>query len=222
MFSSPLRVPLPTTATTTPPINGPQPYNSSLAFMQGNRRNLPPLQTPDRCFSSSNNKTNKPSQQTPNRSFSFSSTSASSSSSSATSNNNGIIPLLANPQPLTAPPLMKVNPTFSFSSSTPTTLETAPSRWSHNNDQQRSFHPFWCATCALDFPHQIAYQEHLRSHIPVRHLMRLFFLEIKINYTFSQCHVPGCSYTASEQLVRLHHQNVNILLLFFIWYFPRF
>ena len=41
---------------------GAQPYNSSLAFMQGNRRNLPPLQTPDRCFSSSNNKTSKPSQ----------------------------------------------------------------------------------------------------------------------------------------------------------------
>jgi hypothetical protein len=50
--------------------NGSQPYNSSLAFMQGNRRNLPPLQTPDRCFSSSNNKNNKiQQQQQPSRSF---------------------------------------------------------------------------------------------------------------------------------------------------------
>ncbi len=161
--NQPLRVP-PLTTTTTPPIVGPQPYNSSLAFMQGNRRNLPPLQTPDRCFSSSNNKNNK--QQQPNRSFSF--------SSSSSSINNGIMPLLANPpvpSPVSAPPLMKVNPTFAFTSSTPIPLETNPSRWSYNNEQQRGFHPFWCATCALGFPHQVSYQEHLRSHIPVRYLV---------------------------------------------------
>ncbi len=158
-----------------PPIITPQPYNSTLAFMQGNRRNLPPLQTSDRCFSSSNNKNNKQQQQ-PNRSFSFSSSSSSSSSPSSlsTSNNNGIIPLLANPSPISAPPLMKINPTFPFASSTPISLETIPSRWSHSNEQQRGFHPFWCATCALGFPHEVAYQEHLRSHIPVRYLIRIF------------------------------------------------
>jgi hypothetical protein len=151
------------------PATGPQPYNSSLAFMQGNRRNLPPLQIPDRCFSSSTNKNNKQQQQQSQqstRSFSFSS-----SSSSSASNTNVMMPLLANPPPplLNAPPLMKVNPTFPFSSSTPSLLQPIPSRWSNNNEQQqRSFHPFWCATCALGFPHQIAYQEHLRSHIPVR------------------------------------------------------
>jgi hypothetical protein len=64
---------------------------------------------------------------------------------------------------------MKVNPTFSYSSSTASLLESIPSRWINNHEQQRGFHPFWCATCALGFPHQIAYQEHLRSHIPVRY-----------------------------------------------------
>ncbi|CAF3768101.1 unnamed protein product [Rotaria sordida] len=168
-----LRVPSTTTTDS-------QPYNSSLAFMQGNRRNLPPLQITERCFSSSNNK-NK--QQQPNRSFSFS------SSSNA---HNGIMPLLTNttPPPLaSAPPLMKVNPKFSLTSSTPTPLESISSRWSNNNEQQRGFHPFWCATCALGFPHQVAYQDHLRSHIP--------------------CNVPGCSYAASEQLVRIHHLNIH-------------
>ncbi|CAF1570171.1 unnamed protein product, partial [Rotaria sordida] len=53
----------------------------------------------------------------------------------------------------------------------------------------RGFHPFWCATCALGFPHQVAYQDHLRSDIP--------------------CNVPGCSYAASEQLVRIHHLNIH-------------
>jgi hypothetical protein len=141
-------------------IAGPQPYNSSLAFIQGNRRNLPPLQAPDRCFSSSNNKNNK--QQQSNRSFSFPST----------SNSNGIMPLVTNtaPPPLSAPPLMKVNPTFQFTSSSSTPFQTIPSRWLNNNEQQRDFHPFWCATCALGFPHQIAYQEHLQSHIPVKYL----------------------------------------------------
>lgn len=132
----------------------PQPYNSSLAFMQGNRRNLPPLQTPDRCFSSSNNKASKP---PPNRSFS-------SSSSSST----GTMSSIANP-PLSAPPLMKVNPTFSYASTAPPIPEAMPSRWTPNNEQQRTFHPFWCATCALGFPHQVAYQDHLRSHISVSH-----------------------------------------------------
>lgn len=138
--------------------NDSQPYNSSLAFMQGNRRNLPPLQTTDRCFSSSTNK-NKPQQS--NRSFSYSST-----------NNNGIMPLLANtsPQVQSAPPLMKINPTFSYSPSTPTPLETVLPHWPITNDpSQRGFHPFWCATCALGFPHQVAYQEHLGSHVSVRH-----------------------------------------------------
>lgn len=148
-----------------PPPNEPQPYNSSLAFMQGNRRNLPPLQATDRCFSSSNNKT-KPqlsssSLQT-TRSYSFSSSSS----------NNGIMPLLSNAPPplLSAPPLMKINPTLSFTSSTPNALEPISPRWSNTTDpQQRGFHPFWCATCALGFPHQVAYQDHLRSHIPVRY-----------------------------------------------------
>ncbi len=157
IYSPQLRMPPPPTAV----INGPQPYNSSLAFMQGNRRNLPPLQTPDRCFSSSNNKTNKP---PPNRSYSC---------SSSSTNNNGIMPLLANPpvvsSPLSAPPLMKVNPSFPFSSATPTPLVTIPPRWTPNNEPQRGLHPFWCATCALGFPHQVAYQEHLRSHVSVGH-----------------------------------------------------
>ncbi|CAF0938709.1 unnamed protein product [Adineta steineri] len=182
----PLRVPPPSQPST--PIVGPQPYNSSLAFMQGNRRNLPPLQTPDRCFSSSNNKNNNQLQQQPNRSFSYSS----SSSAAAPSNNNGIMPFLANPAPppLSAPPLMKVNPSFQFPSSVSNPYEMNSSRWSNNNEQQqRGFHPFWCATCALGFPHQIAYQEHLGSHI--------------------LCNVPGCSYTASEQLVRIHYQNIH-------------
>lgn len=137
------------------PVAEPQPYNSSLAFMQGNRRNLPPLQTPDRCFSSSTTKTSKP---LPNRSFS------SSSSSSATT-----ISSIVNP-PLSAPPLMKVNPTFSYVSTAPPIAESMPSRWAPNNEQQqRTFQPFWCATCALGFPHQVAYQDHLRCHISVSH-----------------------------------------------------
>ncbi|UJR31311.1 hypothetical protein I4U23_018809 [Adineta vaga] len=160
-------------------VTNSQPYNSSLAFMQGNRRNLPPLQTPDRCFSSSNNKNNKTSQQqTVNRTFS-------SSLSSMPSNSNGIKPLISTP----APPLMTVNPTFPYPSSISSPFETVPSRWSTINEQQQSFHPFWCATCALGFPHQIAYQDHLRSHI--------------------SCNIPGCSYTASEQLVRIHYQNIH-------------
>jgi hypothetical protein len=62
---------------------------------------------------------------------------------------------------------MKVNPTFPFSSSTPAPLLSAPSRWAPSNEQQRALHPFWCATCALGFPHEVAYQEHLRSHVSV-------------------------------------------------------
>jgi hypothetical protein len=62
---------------------------------------------------------------------------------------------------------MKVNPSFPFSSGTPTPLVTIPSRWTPNNEPQRGLHPFWCATCALGFPHQVAYQEHLRSHVSV-------------------------------------------------------
>ncbi|CAM4760457.1 unnamed protein product [Rotaria magnacalcarata] len=164
-----------------PPTAETQPYNSSLAFMQGNRRNLPPLQTTDRCFSSSNNKIKQP-----NRPFSF----------PASSNNAGVMPALPNtPPPISyALPLMKVNPTFSFGPSTPTPPESIPPRWSNNQNeqqqqQQRGFHPFWCATCALGFPHQIAYQDHLRSHVP--------------------CTIPGCSYAATEQLVRIHHMNIH-------------
>ena len=151
------------TSRVLPPITGSQPYNSSLAFMQGNRRHLPPLQKNDRCFASSTNKNNK---QQPNRSFSFSSS----------SNTNGIMPLLANTSPplISAPPLMQVNPAFSYVSSMTTRSETTPSNWSNKKEQQRHFHPFWCATCMQSFPNQIAYQEHLQSHIPVRHLIITF------------------------------------------------
>lgn len=140
-----------------PPSTDPPPYNSSIALLQGNRRNLPPLQTPDRCFSSSNNKSHK---STTHRTFSSTVATAVAATTPSTTLNSAM-PLLVN----SAPPLMKVNPTFS-SISHP--IETVPSRWSLPHDQQRHYHPFWCATCALGFPHQIAYQEHLRSHIPVR------------------------------------------------------
>ncbi|CAF3868804.1 unnamed protein product [Rotaria sp. Silwood2] len=160
--TQPLRVPQQSTATTDS-----QPYNSSLAYMQGNRRNLPPLQTTERCFSSSNNK-NK---QQPNRSFSFSSSSNNNNNiNNNNNNNNGIIPLLVKTTPpplISAPPLMNVNPKFSLTPSTPTPLESILPRWPNNNEQQRGFHPFWCATCGLGFPHQVAYQDHLRSHIPI-------------------------------------------------------
>lgn len=126
----PLRPPMPVSP-------GPQPYNSSLAFMQGNRRTLPPLQTPDRCFSSSTTKSNKPSQQqqTINRSYSF---------ASSTSNSNGVMPLhvnsspMAPPQPLSAPSLMKVHPTYPLSTASASIapLEPMPVRWLVNHDQQ--------------------------------------------------------------------------------------
>ncbi|CAF0853920.1 unnamed protein product [Adineta ricciae] len=190
--NQPARLPLPPLP--SPPAAavaaGPQPYNSSLAFMQGNRRNLPPLQTPDRCFSSSSSsKSNKsalplPSQQQPqttNRSFSFSSL----TTSTIPPNSNGIKSLL----PTSAPPLMTISPTLPYGSSVLTPFETIPSRWSSPNEQQPNLHAFWCATCALGFPHQIVYQEHLRTHV--------------------SCNVPGCSYTASEQLVRMHYQNMH-------------
>ena len=154
---STLRVPPPLISPPAAALADPQPYNSSLAFMQGNRRNLPPLQTPDRCFSSSSSSTTKVNKPPPNRSF----------SSSSSSVNTGILPTLANP-PLSAPPLMKVNPTYQYASVAQTLSEPSPSRWASNPEQQRHFHPFWCATCALGFPHQVAYQDHLRSHISVR------------------------------------------------------
>lgn len=106
-----------------PALNtGTQPYNSSLAFMQGNRRNLPPLQPPDRCFSSSNQKTTAKPSQTISRSYSTSTTHPSN-------------PIVIS-TPLSAPPLMKVNPSYSSNSTSAVPVEPITTRWSAPHDSQ--------------------------------------------------------------------------------------
>ena len=104
-----------------------QPYNSSLAFLQSNRRNPATMQASERCFSSSTTKTSR---------FSQSSASATLRSYSLTANsslnNNSIRPLITSVLP-NAPPLMTVNPAFPVS--TITTMEPLPTRWSANPEQ---------------------------------------------------------------------------------------
>ena len=153
IYSPPLRHSNNPSVRMPPVASGPQPYNSSLAFIQGNRRHQPPLQTSDRCFSSSTLKTSKLSQnhhppQPPLRSYSFSS-----------SNGSGMMPPLSNPPPSSAPSLMDVNPTFPFANTGSAPLE--PARWSNNHEQQYfvsdTFLPHLQRIMRVSFPRTIQF-----------------------------------------------------------------
>lgn len=102
-----------------------QPYNSSLAFLQGNRRNLLPIQTTDRCFSSSNTKITKasvvlPTNSRPNSNF-----------SGPTSNSKNLKSIVPNAIPVIVP---IVNMNSSLSSTPVTPSETVSSRWSSSSE----------------------------------------------------------------------------------------